>query len=175
MSNIKIRDVNLSDAARLAEIYSYYVKNTAISFEYDAPDEKEFSQRISSIQKNFPYICIEENGRITGYAYASKFHSRAAYSHCAELSIYIERNSKKKGFGKLLYEELQNRLEKLGILNLYACIGVPEVPDEYLDFNSQNFHEHLGFKTVGLFHKCGRKFNRWYNMIWMEKLIGVHE
>ena len=63
---------------------------------------------------------------------------------------------------------------KMGILNLYACIGQPEVEDEYLTRNSADFHEHMGFSKVGEFHKCGYKFGRWYNMIWMEKMIGKH-
>ncbi|MCR5217908.1 GNAT family N-acetyltransferase [Treponema sp.] len=171
MSIVKIRDVKLEDAARLAEIYSYYVKNTAVSFEYDAPDADEFSGRISSIIRAFPYICITEDDRIVGYAYASKFHPRAAYSHCAELSIYIDKDCRKSGYGRMLYEELEGRLIKQGILNLYACIGVPEKEDEYLTFNSQHFHEHMGYNVCGHFTRCGRKFDRWYNMIWMEKLV----
>ena len=60
------------------------------------------------------------------------------------------------------------------MLNLYACIGVPEQDDEYLDHNSEQFHEHMGYRKVGTFHQCGYKFGRWYNMIWMEKMIGEH-
>ena len=63
----------------------------------------------------------------------------------------------------------------MGILNLYACIGYPETEDEYLTRNSAGFHAHLGYIKVGEFHKCGYKFGRWYNMIWMEKMIGEHE
>ena len=64
------------------------------------------------------------------------------------------------------------RTYNMGILNLYACIGYPEYEDEYLTTNSADFHTHLGFVKVGEFHKCGYKFGRWYNMIWMEKMIG---
>ena len=56
-----------------------------------------------------------------------------------------------------------------------ACIGYPEEDDEYLTKNSAQFHEHLGYRMVGEFKKCGYKFHRWYNMIWMEKNIGIHE
>lgn len=63
----------------------------------------------------------------------------------------------------------------MGILNLYACIGYPKQNDEYLTTNSHDFHEHLGFKTVGTFRSCGYKFGKWYDMIWIEKLIGKHE
>ena len=63
----------------------------------------------------------------------------------------------------------------MGILNLYACIGYPDVEDEYLNKNSAEFHAHLGYSKVGEFHKCGYKFDCWYNMIWMEKIIGAHQ
>ena len=62
----------------------------------------------------------------------------------------------------------------MGILNLYACIGYPEVEDEYLTKNSALFHQHMGYRKVGEFHRCGYKFGRWYHMVWMEKIIGEH-
>ena len=62
----------------------------------------------------------------------------------------------------------------MGILNLYACIASPIEEDEYLTANSEQFHAHLGFEKVGEFHRCGYKYGRWYNMIWMEKIIGKH-
>ena len=77
--------------------------------------------------------------------------------------------------GRMLYEALETVLKEMGILNLYACIGYPETEDEYLTRNSADFHAHLGFEKVGEFHKCGYKFDRWYSMIWMEKIIGEHE
>lgn len=60
------------------------------------------------------------------------------------------------------------------MLNLYACITLPEVEDEYLTLDSPRFHARLGYVQVGRFHHCGYKFNRWYDMIWMEKVIGEH-
>ena len=76
--------------------------------------------------------------------------------------------------GRKLYEALEEALTRMGILNLYACIAYPEREDEFLTMNSANFHEHLGFRKVGKFYKCGYKFERWYHMIWMEKIIGNH-
>lgn len=76
--------------------------------------------------------------------------------------------------GRKIYEALEMKLGEMGILNLYACIGCPEVNDEYLTTNSADFHAHMGFVKVGEFHKCGYKFGRWYNMILMEKIIGKH-
>ncbi|MBE6741146.1 MAG: N-acetyltransferase [Ruminococcaceae bacterium] len=166
-----IRSANINDAKRLLEIYSYYVENTAITFEYDVPSIEEFSKRIENILTKYPYLVLEENGVIQGYAYASAFRPRAAYSHCAELSIYIAKASTGRGYGKVLYAELEKELEKIGIINLYASIASPIEEDEYLTNNSEQFHAHLGFKKVGEFHKCGYKFGRFDNMIFMEKIL----
>ena len=91
------------------------------------------------------------------------------------MTIYLDRDAQKCGMGRMLYEALETELKEMGILNLYACIAYPEKEDEYLTGNSADFHKHLGFEKVGEFHKCGYKFERWYNMIWVEKIIGEHE
>ena len=69
---------------------------------------------------------------------------------------------------------LKTALKAQNIINLYACIGYPEEDDEYLTKNSKQFHEHLGYRLIGEFRKCGYKFGRWYHMVWMEKMIGEH-
>ena len=170
-----IRKATIKDAACLLDIYAYYVKNTAITFECDVPSLEEFGNRINSTLKKYPYLVLEENGVVRGYAYAGAFVGRAAYGHSCEVTIYLDHDSKGRGYGRALYEALESALKNMGILNLYACIGDPVVEDEYLTRNSEQFHQHLGFSKVGTFHKCGYKFNRWYNMIWMEKFIGDHD
>ncbi len=169
-----IRKAAIEDAQRLLEIYAYYVKNTAITFEYDVPSLEEFTNRIDGTLKKYPYLVLEEDGIIQGYTYAGAFGSRAAYGHSCETTIYLDHNSKGRGYGRVLYEALEQALKSMGILNMYACIADPIEEDEYLTRNSEQFHQHLGFAKVGTFHKCGYKFGRWYNMIWMEKIIGEH-
>ena len=171
---ITIRNATLADAERILEIYDYYVKNTAITFEYETPSITEFKERMKKTMLKYPYLVIVKDERIEGYAYAGAFVGRAAYDWSYELTIYLDYNARKCGMGKKLYEALENELQKMGILNLYACIGYPENEDEYLTTNSANFHAHLGFVEVGKFHNCGYKFGRWYHMIWMEKMIGKH-
>lgn len=171
---MKIRDARVEDAARLLEIYSYYVENTAISFETVSPSLEEFQSRIENTLKKYPYLVIEEDGMIQGYTYAGSFHTRAAYAHSCELSIYIDKNATGKGFGRKLYEALEERLKARGLINLYAGVADPVEEDEYLTRNSEQFHKHLGFSKVAQFHKCGKKFGRWYNLIYMEKIIGEH-
>lgn len=175
MENMVIRTATVKDAEELLKIYAYYVENTAITFEYDVPTLEEFQSRIEKTLKKYPYLVIEKAGQIMGYAYAGPFKDRAAYDWSAELTIYLAHDAVKCGLGRMLYEALEREMKERGFLNLYACIGYPIEEDEYLTKNSAQFHEHLGYKTVGEFYKCGYKFGRWYNMIWMEKLIGEHK
>lgn len=172
---ITVRNATMSDAERILEIYDYYVRNTAITFEYETPTIAEFEERMRNTMKKYPYLVVLKDGHIEGYAYAGAFVGRAAYDWSCEMTVYLYRNAQKCGLGRRIYEALENKLRKMGILNLYACIGYPEKDDEYLTTNSADFHAHLGFVKVGEFHKCGYKFDRWYNMIWMEKVIGKHE
>ena len=117
---------------------------------------------------------MEDNGEIIGYAYAGSFIGREAYEYSAEASIYLRRDEHGRGLGRKLSEELERELKEMGIINVNVCIGFPDEPDEYLTNNSAEFHKHLGYSLVGEFHKCGYKFGRWYNIIWMEKILGDH-
>lgn len=173
-NDIKIRFATVQDAESLLKIYAPYVEKTAITFEYDVPSVEEFAGRIENVLKKYPYLVAEIENEIVGYAYAGSFYERAAYDWAIETSVYVDTNKKKMGIGKKLYEALEKILASQNILNMNACIAYPAEEDEYLTKNSVEFHEHLGYRLVGEFKKCGYKFNRWYNMVWMEKHIGEH-
>lgn len=172
---LTIRSATLDDAEDILMIYDYYVKNTAITFEYETPSVEAFRKRMKQIMDRYPYLVILEEQTIQGYAYANTFIHRAAYDWSCEMTIYLAQHMQKKGMGRKLYEALEEKLQRMGILNLYACIGYPHRDDEYLTTNSADFHAHMGYAKVGEFHQCGYKFDRWYDMIWMEKFIGEHE
>lgn len=174
-NNIRIRAAVPQDAAEILKIYAYYVENTAITFEYTAPAVEEFAERIRSTLAKYPYIVAEAEGQILGYAYAGPFKQREAYNWSVETSIYMKKDSKGLGVGKKLYNILEEILKKQNVLNLYACIASPIEEDEYLSRESIDFHTYFGYQFIGEFHKCGYKFKRWYNMVWMEKMIGEHQ
>lgn len=171
---MQIRVATEEDAEELLQIYRPYVEETVITFEYEVPSAEEFRQRITHTLEKYPYLVAEKEGRIVGYAYASAFKERAAYDWAVETTIYLEKGSRKKGIGRNIYNALEDALRMQHILNLNACIGYPEVEDEYLTKNSADFHAHLGYRLVGEFKQCGYKFGRWYNMVWMEKMTGEH-
>lgn len=171
---ITLRFAEENDAEELLGIYAPYVRETAITFEYDVPEVDEFRERIRKTLAKYPYIAAERDGEIVGYAYAGEFKSRAAYDWAVETSIYVKRGMGRGGIGKKLYCALENVLRAQNILNVNACVAYPEPDDEYLTKNSVRFHEHLGYRFVGRFNKCGFKFGRWYDMVWLEKFIGEH-
>ena len=172
---MKIRIATPEDAKELLEIYRPYVEKTAITFEYEVPSEEEFAERIRHTLRKYPYLVAESDGKITGYAYAGTFKERAAYDWSVELSIYVDESKKQQGIGKCLYAKLEEILQMQGILNANACIAWPKEEDPYLTRDSVKFHEKLGYQMVGTFHQCGYKFERWYDMVWMEKMLGEHK
>ena len=91
-----------------------------------------------------------------------------------EITIYLKKGVQKRGYGRALIEFLEKELESFGYTNANACIAYTENDDEYLNNNSMQFHSHMGYRLVGRFNKCAYKFDRWYDMIWMEKHIGEH-
>ena len=173
-ANINIREAVVTDGKAIQAIYAPYVEQTAVTFEYNVPSEEEFRRRIETVKQKYPWIVAEADGKIVGYAYASAFKPRDAYQWAVETSIYVDGSMKRCGIGRQLHEALEQRLKAQGILNMNACISFIETEDEYLTQDSVRFHEQLGYKKVAHFHLCGKKFGRWYDMIWMEKMIGEH-
>ncbi|MBQ8173761.1 MAG: N-acetyltransferase [Mailhella sp.] len=169
--DICIRPAENGDVPAMLAVYVPYVQNTAVSFEYSVPTEYEFRSRYALVTAVYPWLIAEYDGRVAGYAYASRFHPRAAYDWCAEVSIYIDRSYRGRGMGRLLYEHLERILTAQNVLTTYACIAHTQEPDEYLDHSSIHFHTRMGYHLTGSFPRCGFKFNRWYGMIWMEKRL----
>lgn len=175
--NFYIETAAPENAPELLKIYAPYVTDTAITFEYEVPTQRQFAQRIEKTLLKYPWIMIRSqncHGEILGYAYAGTFHERAAYQWAVETSIYVKNGCTGMGIGRTLHNALENILTEQNILNMNACIAYPTGQDPYLNTNSALFHEHMGYRLVGEFYQCGYKFDRWYNMIWMEKHIGPH-
>ena len=168
---MEIRFARPEDAAALVEIYAPYVLETAITYEYEVPSREEFSARIESTLEKYPYLVAEENGQITGYAYAGCFKPRPAYDWMAEVSIYLRRDARGRGLGRKLYDALEDILRLQGILRLVAVVTCPDEDNEYVTRASVEFHKHMGYESVGVFRDCGYKFGRWHNTAWMEKRI----
>lgn len=165
--NVIFRLAKIDDAEKLVEIYTPYVKNTNITFEYTVPTIEEFRQRIVKIIKKYPYIVACINDEIVGYTYATTFRERVAYNWGLETSIYIKEKMQGQHLGEKLYVKLEEILKLQHITNLNASITYPNP-------QSIAFHKKLGYKKVAHFTKCGYKQGKWYDMIFMEKMINEH-
>lgn len=171
---MNIEKVTVEDAEELLSIYAPYVQETAISFECEVPSLEEFRDRIHNISAILPYIKAVENEKVLGYAYAGRFKGRKAYDWSVEVTVYVKKEARRSGIGRMLYTALEDSLKQMGVLNMNACISVPRGEDEHLTNDSVHFHRRMGFEEVGTFHNSGYKFDTWYDMIWMEKMIGEH-
>ena len=161
-----IRPATEKDVPEILEIYAPYVENTTVTFEYDVPCGRSFLQRFYEITARFPWLVWEEQGQILGYAYASAPYSRAAFSWCAEPSIYLRPEARGRGIGRKLYTVLEAILEAQGYQVLYALIT-----SENLE--SIAFHQKMAYETRVDFPDCGYKFGRWLGLVWMEKRLKI--
>ena len=161
---ITLRQATREEGEALAAIYKHYVENTAITFEYVAPTGEEFADRIAHKTEKYPFVVAEEDGKPIGYAYASEYRERAAYSWDVETSVYIDPQHQGQGIGKRLYSALEAILKLQNVVNLYACITYPNT-------RSAAMHESFGFKYIGRFHTAGFKFGKWRDVSWFEKQI----
>ena len=159
-----IRLARETDIPDILAIYGPYVENTTITFEYDVPCKKEFEQRFYTITARFPWLVWEENKQILGYAYASPPYARAAYSWCAEPSVYLKPEARGRGIGTKLYRALEQILKIQGYQVLYALVTQENT-------GSLAFHEKLGYEVRVLFPDCGFKCGRWLGVYWLEKRL----
>ena len=102
---MSIRFASASDCAAMLAIYAPYIETT-ITFEQTVPSQQEFAARLETVQREYPWIVWEEDGKILGYAYAHKFAERISYRPSAELSVYLDRAARGRGIGKKLYRAL---------------------------------------------------------------------
>ena len=163
-SPIAVRVARPEDAAELLSIYSWYVENTTVTFEYDVPTVSEFEGRIRRTLRRYPYLVAERDGEILGYAYAGPFRERVAYAWCCEASVYIRRDMHRLGIGRMLYQQLEEYLRAQNVASMDACISHPNK-------ESIKFHSSLDFERVARFSKCAFKMGRWVDVVWMQKIL----
>jgi phosphinothricin acetyltransferase len=158
--NASIRLARPDDAADLRAIYAPAVA-TPISFEVEVPTEQEMRNRVLKTLKVYPWLVCEQGSRVVGYAYGSRHRQRAAYDWSVEVSVYVDKTIRRKGVGKALYLALFKALSCQGFYSAFAGITVPN-PE------SVGFHESVGFRPIGIFHRVGFKAGAWHDVGWWE-------
>ena len=156
------------DIAAITAIYRHHVLTGTGTFEIDPPTETDMaSRRADVLSKGLPYLVVEDEGRVMGFAYCNWFKPRPAYRFSAEDSIYMASDAHRKGLGKALLAELCARTERAGVRKLLAVIG------DSANAGSIGVHRSLGFSHVGVLKSCGWKFDRWLDVVMMEKPLGA--
>lgn len=157
-----IRIAAIADVPEMLAIYTPYVENTTVSFEYVPPTLEEFTHRFATYTQQFPWLVWEEDGALLGYAYASAPFSRAAYGWCAEPTVYLRPEARGRGIAAKLYTVLEEILFRQGYQVLYALVCGENGP-------SRRFHEKQGYQVRAEFPGIGFKMDRWLSLIWYEK------
>ena len=153
-----------ADATSIAAIYGPYCDGTVISFEEMAPTADEMARRIASIGATRPWILLEDDGPIIGYAYASAHNERAAYRWSVSTAIYISRDHHRRGAGRALYTTLFALLRALGYRQATAGITLPNPA-------SVGLHGAFGFAPVGVYRQIGYKMAEWHDVGWYQAEI----
>lgn len=159
-----IRLARVDDAQAIAAIYAPYCDSTVISFEEAAPAAEEMARRVAAIGATRPWIVLEADGAIVGYAYASAHHERAAYRWSVSTAIYISRDHHRRGAGRALYTTLFALLRHLGYRQATAGITLPNAA-------SVGLHAAFGFLLVGVYRKIGYKMGAWHDVGWYQAEI----
>jgi L-amino acid N-acyltransferase YncA len=163
---MNLRPATALDAAAICAIYNPYVATTAISFEEDPVSAQDMAKRIADVgAAGLPWLVLEVDGRLAGYAYATRWRVRPAYRTSVESSIYLDPAFAGRGLGRMLYGAL---LDELRQRELHMVIGGIALPNE----NSVALHEKLGFRKVAHFSEVGMKFGRWIDVAYWERKLG---
>ena len=158
---MNIRLATPAAAAAIHDIYAPIVRDTTISFEWEPPSVEEIAARIErTLSDGYPWLVAEIDERVAGYAYASRFRTRAAYDWTAEVSVYVARDRHRSGVGRALYGELLRLLERQGFRSAYGVMTLPNA-------GSEGLHRALGFVEVGRYPRIGWKFGAWHDVaVW---------
>lgn len=166
-ATLLIRPSTAADVPAIAAVYGWNVLNGTGTFELDAPSEDEMARRRDDVlAKGLPWLVAESAGRVLGYAYAGQFRPRPAYRYCLEDSIYLAPEAKGRGVGRLLLAELLAQCEARGARQMLAVIG------DSANAASIGVHRALGFEHSGLMKAAGWKFDRWLDVVVMQRALG---
>jgi phosphinothricin acetyltransferase len=156
-----------TDLDAITRIYGHHVLHGTGTFETTPPTAQDMaSRRADVLSKGLPWLVIEEDGQVQGFAYGNWFKPRPAYRFSVEDSIYMAPESAGKGWGRALLAELMAAFERAGARKVMAVIG------DSGNGGSIGVHKALGFEHVGVVQSCGWKFGRWLDIVLMQKSLG---
>lgn len=160
-----LRDATRTDAAAIAALYNPYILDTAVTFEETPVSADTMATRLDDTQRvGLPWLVLERDGCLLGYAYATPWKARSAYRCSVEVSVYVDRAAHGAGHGTQLFDALLRRVREAG---MRAAIGGITLPNAA----SVALHEKFGFRHVGRFAQVGRKFDRWIDVGYWQRVF----
>lgn len=163
-----IRPSQLEDIPAITAIYAHHVLHGTGTFEVDPPTQDDMTNRRADVlSKGLPYLVATEGDKLLGFAYCNWFKPRPAYRFSAEDSIYMAPDAQARGLGRALLAELMAQAELAGVRKLIAVIG------DSANVGSVAVHRSVGFSHVGTLKSCGWKFDRWLDVVMMDKSLGL--
>ena len=162
----RIRPATKGDAEAIQRIYAPSILETVVSFEETVPSVAEMADRIESTMRTFPFLVLEEDDRLLGYAYASAHRTRASYRWSVDVSAYVDQSARRRGIGRALYTELIAILIQQRFHMAFAGITLPNAASVAL-------HEAVGFVYFATYKEVGYKFGRWHDVGWWQRPLAV--
>ena len=165
LANVTIRPASLSDLPRLTDIHNFYVVSTHITFDvhpYTPQQRRPWFDEHNDGRRYRILVAEDRQTGVVGYATTGRFRPKPAYDTTVEASICCGPNAIGKGIGTRLYAALFDAVAKEDINRIVAGIAQPNPASNAL-------HQHFGFKPVGTFSAAGRKFGKYWDVLWMER------
>lgn len=165
-----MRQATSEDCADIAQIYNHYIQHTIVTFEEQEVSAKEMRSRLESVEsEGLPWLVAEVDGRVAGYAYATRWSARAGYRFTAEVTVYLRPDATGRGLGSKLYKRLFGELQQRSYRRAIGGVALPNPPSVAL-------HEKLGMEKVAHFKKVGVKFGRWIDVgYWQVNLDSLQD
>jgi L-amino acid N-acyltransferase YncA len=159
-----VRLATPTDAPQIAAIYAPFCESTVVSFEFVAPTPQEMAARIETVTRQYPWLALEDRGRVVGYAYATIHRERAAYAWSVDTAVYVAADARRRGVARTLYVKLFDVLVAQGYFKAYAGVSLPNPASVAL-------HEALGFTPVGVYRGVGFKLGAWHDVAWYQRAL----
>ncbi len=161
---MQIRQLKLDDVLEVNKIRNFYISNTNYIFrrsEKGYQDDYAFFEEV--LEKDYPCVTLEVENEVLGFAYLYPFRALDGYDKTMELSIYLKPNIEKKGYGKLILEEI----EKLSKDKYHVIVSVITSDN----FNSIDFHKKRGFEIMGELKEVGFVNGTYLDATFMQKIL----
>lgn len=159
-----IRPATDADLDVVAEIYAREVREGTATFDLTPPPRAKWEGLLASAHPGDHFVVAVDAGQVLGFAYSSPFRPKGAYDATREVTVYLDPSAAGRGLGRALYDDLLARMSAAGVRTALACISLPNDASEGL-------HRACGFERQGVLREVGRKFDRWIDVVWWQKML----